>query len=186
MWFQWNLLWFHLKFFCFCMKFYRVFGCRYYSKKDLHKNYKDYLKYIGDNEVFLPANCNRDIIEIQNILSFCQVIPQEKYENLTSIPNNVFFYRFFWIKSLFFFIFIIYNRAKYDNFNKKLVPEPEKWPKYCVCEAPYCPDLAYIQCDICDKWFHYQCVGLDEEDAQDIEKFVCMLCQKKKTFVNNI
>ena len=58
-----------------------------------------------------------------------------------------------------------------------MIPEPEKWPKYCICEAPYCADLPYIQCDVCDNWFHCKCVGVDEQNVGELENFVCSKCQ---------
>ena len=40
-----------------------------------------------------------------------------------------------------------------------------------------------IECDICDKWYHYSCLGLYEEPA-DMEPWYCTTCspnkQKKK------
>ena len=62
-----------------------------------------------------------------------------------------------------------------------MIPEPEKWPKYCICESPYCPDLPYIQCDLCDNWFHYGCVNLEENHVSEIERFICLKCQMNKT-----
>ena len=37
-------------------------------------------------------------------------------------------------------------------------------------------NLNWIQCDICDKWYHYICVGLDEMENFDEEEWMCPNC----------
>ena len=78
------------------------------------------------------------------------------------------------LKNKILFVF----RAKYDIYSKKLQPPPENWPKYCICELPWCPNLAYIQCDACLKWFHLECVNINENIITEIENYVCSKCQK--------
>lgn len=36
----------------------------------------------------------------------------------------------------------------------------------------------YIYCDNCKKWLHMECVHLTEEEAKDIEEYVCIKCQQ--------
>ncbi|KAK7907401.1 hypothetical protein WMY93_016013 [Mugilogobius chulae] len=35
-----------------------------------------------------------------------------------------------------------------------------------------------IECDACKDWFHGSCVGVDEDDAPDIDIYHCPNCEK--------
>ena len=60
---------------------------------------------------------------------------------------------------------------------KKIMPPIEKWDRQCVCLSPLNPDLLYIQCDTCQRWFHAACVGItSHEEANKVESFVCTRC----------
>lgn len=60
---------------------------------------------------------------------------------------------------------------------KKLSPEVTNWSKrYCYCQNPYNPDIEYVECEKCKKWYHNDCVIKGNEDIKD---FVCRNCNKK-------
>ncbi|XP_029635778.1 nucleosome-remodeling factor subunit BPTF isoform X3 [Octopus sinensis] len=48
---------------------------------------------------------------------------------------------------------------------------------YCICKTPYDDSKFYIGCDLCSNWFHGACVAVSEEQAQDIESYVCDECK---------
>ncbi|KAK8801979.1 hypothetical protein WA158_006374 [Blastocystis sp. Blastoise] len=50
---------------------------------------------------------------------------------------------------------------------------------YCKCFTPYFPQRHYIQCDICDFWYHTSCVGIDSRKTSLIVEFVCPWCERK-------
>ena len=33
-----------------------------------------------------------------------------------------------------------------------------------------------IQCYVCEVWYHGTCVGIEEEEAELIEEYICDLC----------
>ena len=38
-------------------------------------------------------------------------------------------------------------------------------------------EVDWVQCDGgCDKWFHLHCVGLDKEDVNEDEDYICKNC----------
>ena len=37
-----------------------------------------------------------------------------------------------------------------------------------------------ISCDLCDDWYHLQCIKLDEQEAKELSAWICSLC--KDTF----
>jgi DNA-binding transcriptional regulator YhcF (GntR family) len=46
-----------------------------------------------------------------------------------------------------------------------------------------------VQCDMCDEWYHLECVGLTEAQAQQIDKYFCAQCvppEKKRRIVSEI
>ncbi|XP_077428882.1 lysine-specific demethylase phf2 isoform X2 [Vanacampus margaritifer] len=51
-------------------------------------------------------------------------------------------------------------------------------PVYCICRLPYDVTQFMIECDACKDWFHGSCVGVDEEDAPDIDIYHCPNCEK--------
>ncbi len=73
---------------------------------------------------------------------------------------------------------IYFSRASYNIETETLTPSIEEWePKYCVCQKPYNPDLEWVECELCNKWFHGDCVI---RDKMGIENFACEGCQKKE------
>ncbi|KAJ3316123.1 hypothetical protein HDU76_002068 [Blyttiomyces sp. JEL0837] len=49
---------------------------------------------------------------------------------------------------------------------------------YCLCQTTYDPERFYIQCDVCDLWFHGDCVNVTSEEAADIALWYCLDCEK--------
>lgn len=48
----------------------------------------------------------------------------------------------------------------------------------CVCGVPYSDDAAYLCCDHCNIWFHFECVGL-AKNAKLKGSWFCPSCEKK-------
>lgn len=71
-------------------------------------------------------------------------------------------------------------RANYNPIQKSLDPPFKEWEAFCTCLKPLNPNLLYIKCDDCNKWYHPKCMGLTEEEAQNKEEFYCTLCLSKK------
>ncbi|QPG75270.1 hypothetical protein FOA43_002621 [Brettanomyces nanus] len=61
------------------------------------------------------------------------------------------------------------------SINKEVFNEPRENHNYCVCRRRH-EDEAMIECDKCNEWFHFSCIGL-KPDA-DIEKigYLCPIC----------
>ncbi|XP_071965223.1 uncharacterized protein [Antedon mediterranea] len=52
---------------------------------------------------------------------------------------------------------------------------------YCICRTPYDDAQFYIGCDLCNDWFHGECVGIGQEEAESIDSYVCNKCQSKQS-----
>ena len=75
--------------------------------------------------------------------------------------------------------------------NNKIVPFPkqkfESLPRphrlrytvdlFCVCRMPEDWDTVMILCDICEKWFHCSCVGVQEDELDTIGAWICEKCK---------
>jgi hypothetical protein len=48
---------------------------------------------------------------------------------------------------------------------------------YCHCQLPYDDSRVMIACDVCDQWYHYDCVGITKRDASRVKHFMCRNCQ---------
>lgn len=53
-----------------------------------------------------------------------------------------------------------------------------------VCSAPQCicpmaNQISWVQCDLCQQWFHLLCVGLTPESVEKIDIYNCCLCKRK-------
>lgn len=50
---------------------------------------------------------------------------------------------------------------------------------YCVCRRGYTEGEFMIECDICDEWYHGECVGITPELAETLRTYECPRCQIK-------
>ncbi|XP_020295522.1 nucleosome-remodeling factor subunit NURF301 isoform X2 [Pseudomyrmex gracilis] len=48
---------------------------------------------------------------------------------------------------------------------------------YCLCRTPYDETKFYVGCDLCNNWFHGDCVGITEEISKTLSEFVCTECR---------
>lgn len=48
---------------------------------------------------------------------------------------------------------------------------------YCLCRTPYDETKFYVGCDLCNNWFHGDCVGITEEMSKTMSEFVCTECR---------
>lgn len=48
---------------------------------------------------------------------------------------------------------------------------------YCVCRTPYDETKFYVGCDLCNNWFHGECVGITEESSKSMTEFICTECK---------
>ncbi|KAI0629133.1 hypothetical protein C8Q77DRAFT_307225 [Trametes polyzona] len=49
---------------------------------------------------------------------------------------------------------------------------------YCVCKKPD-DGSPMIHCSSCKDWFHFRCVELSEQDAEEIQLYICPSCHQK-------
>ena len=45
-----------------------------------------------------------------------------------------------------------------------------------ACTRPQGDEVGWVQCDICEKWYHLACVGLSPEKAEAMDSYNCRLC----------
>ena len=136
----------------------------FYKKNeiDLSKNGIDQRTYdnISDYELF--SSSHKDIILTETVISPCKVLSFEDYQNIEDNTDTIFF-----------------TRANYDIKSKLLSPPVSQWEKLCSCRMPLNPDVMYIECDTCKQWFHPQCQGLTDEEAEKLDEFYCDKCKKR-------
>ena len=75
---------------------------------------------------------------------------------------------------------IYFQRAEYDPINQLLKPSYDKWDKICKCMTPFNPDILYLKCDKCIRYYHPNCVGINEEEARKLDVFLCEECKEKE------
>ncbi|XP_053388273.1 uncharacterized protein LOC128551439 [Mercenaria mercenaria] len=51
---------------------------------------------------------------------------------------------------------------------------------YCICNGPDSGQFM-VQCDICDEWFHGECVNITEEELGDTDDYICPNCDWAKS-----
>lgn len=51
---------------------------------------------------------------------------------------------------------------------------------YCICRTPYDETKFYVGCDLCNNWFHGDCVGITEESSKTLTEFVCAECKQAR------
>eukprot|EP00271_Cylindrocystis_brebissonii_P002854 TRINITY_DN13623_c0_g1_i1.p1 TRINITY_DN13623_c0_g1~~TRINITY_DN13623_c0_g1_i1.p1 ORF type:complete len:251 (-),score=38.02 TRINITY_DN13623_c0_g1_i1:799-1551(-) len=58
--------------------------------------------------------------------------------------------------------------------------EEEHGDTFCgVCGGPYASNEFWIGCDICEKWYHGQCVRITPAKAESIKQYKCPACSKR-------
>ncbi|KIO24846.1 hypothetical protein M407DRAFT_25805, partial [Tulasnella calospora MUT 4182] len=48
---------------------------------------------------------------------------------------------------------------------------------YCICNGAD-DGSPMITCEVCDNWFHFQCIEIDEDQADDIGTYICPKCHE--------
>lgn len=119
------------------------------------------LEYIGENEVF-PSK-HFDKIFADAIVAKCQVYTIQEYDEIQVTDQTTYF-----------------TRAAYCPLTKALTPSFGKWERLCVCMKPLNPNLLYIKCDLCGKWYHPKCMNLSNEQAELLDDFYCLQCSENK------
>lgn len=98
-----------------------------------------YGEFISAAEVF-PSQ-EKIYLYVESIKSKCTLITIEEYGELGLTCDTIF-----------------YSRSRFDPEKKAIVPDPMTWRSDCQCKKPTNPDLKYVACARCAKWFHSECV----------------------------
>ena len=57
--------------------------------------------------------------------------------------------------------------------------DPEQ--RFCVCRRGYDLIAGMVSCDVCDEWFHNECVGLPKHiSASQMAQYVCVVCARMR------
>lgn len=56
---------------------------------------------------------------------------------------------------------------------------------HCCCFQPFLPQRHFIQCDLCNLWYHTSCVGVDSRKLTSISSFVCPWCTRVDSIKEN-
>lgn len=136
----------------------------YYKKSDINRKKNNLIDQqnfnsISEYEIF-PSN-HKDIIYIESIINKCKVCTFEEYESISDPTDFTFF-----------------TRARYETHTELLHPRFDDWKKGCICKKPLNPDQLYVKCDKCNGWFHPNCCGINEQDSNKINNFICPNCTK--------
>ncbi|CAD8182099.1 unnamed protein product [Paramecium pentaurelia] len=83
---------------------------------------------------------------------------------------------------------VYFMRASFNHYTKQFNPPYDQWQRqYCVCGNPDNHEKRYVQCDICDIWYHMECEGLTQQQCDRLDKnkrltYSCNSCKigKKK------
>ncbi|TGZ60137.1 hypothetical protein CRM22_008717 [Opisthorchis felineus] len=64
---------------------------------------------------------------------------------------------------------------------------PDSTTLYCLCKTPYDPTREYLGCDLCQDWFHFECVGLRAAESANLgESWHCPDCKKAEIDANEM
>ncbi|CAD8120535.1 unnamed protein product [Paramecium sonneborni] len=127
----------------------------YMRKSDIIIHKPRARQWIGTQEVFSTKTNN--YILAQTIMQKCTIVDCEEFVNMQKCDSTAYF-----------------NRLEWDVENKKFT-NMNKIQLYCLCQQPWNPELNYIQCDKCKKWYHFQCVDLVIE-CYDDKDYICGYC----------
>ncbi|CAD8138722.1 unnamed protein product [Paramecium pentaurelia] len=128
----------------------------YYNKKDLKQIIGKYYDCISQRELFLSDQY--DYIQPDTIVGEAQVLELKEFEQ-KNLSNG----------------FIFFCRSFYKN--EQIHPPIQNWEKNCKCRQPMNPDRKYVMCDVCQLWYHKECI-IFNKNVQKI--YVCPQCRKQK------
>uniref|UniRef100_A0A182WJX8 Bromodomain-containing protein n=1 Tax=Anopheles minimus TaxID=112268 RepID=A0A182WJX8_9DIPT len=60
---------------------------------------------------------------------------------------------------------------------KRSAKKNSKAQTHCICQTPYDDSKFYVGCDLCNNWFHGDCVGISEEESKKITEYICSECK---------
>lgn len=66
-----------------------------------------------------------------------------------------------------------------------LNPPFSSWQKVCICKIPINPNILFVICDKCNRYFHPSCMGLEEKDLESTPNFFCNTDDCERVFEEN-
>ncbi|TMW63686.1 hypothetical protein Poli38472_002627 [Pythium oligandrum] len=48
------------------------------------------------------------------------------------------------------------------------------YPQFCSCRGP--ENMSMICCDVCDEWYHSECIGMSNEEMELLDAYRCLRC----------
>jgi hypothetical protein len=73
------------------------------------------------------------------------------------------------------------------NFDKDTITGPIsdnqqlKHELYCYCQEPDYQGSQYVQCDVCEEWFHFECTGAsNKKKLKEMQNYACIACSESK------
>ncbi|ESX03545.1 hypothetical protein KL918_004589 [Ogataea parapolymorpha] len=70
---------------------------------------------------------------------------------------------------------------EWQRFDEQVFAEPPDSASYCVCRMRH-ENGIMIECEACEQWFHFGCLGLRDEDEAEISGFLCPICDVDMRF----
>ncbi|XP_052283775.1 CXXC-type zinc finger protein 1-like isoform X2 [Dreissena polymorpha] len=70
------------------------------------------------------------------------------------------------------------RKAKVNQLVKTIDNVDDPDTKYCICRSTDGTRFM-IACDNCEEWYHGDCIGITETDANDIKQYYCGPCREK-------
>ncbi|KAF5303230.1 hypothetical protein FQR65_LT19011 [Abscondita terminalis] len=64
--------------------------------------------------------------------------------------------------------------------SSNMLRNSKKEKVYCICRTPYDETKFYVGCDLCNNWFHGDCVGITEESSKSMTEFICTECKRAR------
>jgi hypothetical protein len=54
----------------------------------------------------------------------------------------------------------------------------------CICNKLAAGDGNFVQCEACQQWFHWECIGMDEEAIEEVDAYICHRCTARDAVVS--
>ncbi|KFB42218.1 AGAP006133-PA-like protein [Anopheles sinensis] len=64
-----------------------------------------------------------------------------------------------------------------SNQSRRGAKKNSKAQTHCICQTPYDDSKFYVGCDLCNNWFHGDCVGISEAESKKITEYICGECK---------